>query len=91
MKGLVEVLKEELGLGPISFFYVFPVDLDDAGEAVDDELLEEGAVGDGVALGLNEEGFQVGKILKFGNLEQGHDVILVELQNLQFSKLFQSV
>ena len=60
--------------------------MDDGGEAVDYELFEEGAAGDGIAGGFDVDDFEVGDVLEFGDLEEGHDVGFAELQDFQFPK-----
>jgi hypothetical protein len=72
-------LEKSFGFGTVGFFDVFAVDLNDGGEAVDDELFEEGAAGDGVARGFDVDDFEVGDILEFSDLEERHDVGFAEL------------
>lgn len=72
-------MEKVFGFGSIIFLDIFPVDLDDGWEAIDDELFEKGRVGNGVALGLDDKDLQVDQILQFGNLQQRHDVALLEL------------
>ena len=79
-------MEKGFGFGTVGFFDVFAVDLNDGGEAVDDELFEEGAAGDGVARGFDVDDFEVGDILEFGDLEERHDVSFAELENFEFSK-----
>ncbi len=79
-------MEKGFGFGTVGFLDVFAVDLNDGGEAVDDELFEEGTAGDGVARGLDVNDFEVRNILEFGNLEEGHDVGFAELENFKFSK-----
>jgi hypothetical protein len=76
-------LKKDFGLGSISFLDVFSIDLNDGGEAVNDELFEKGAVRNGVSMRLDVEDLEIGQILKLSDLEQGHDVALLKLQDLK--------
>ncbi len=80
-------MEESFSFGPVGLFNVFFVDLDDSGEAVDDKLFEEGATGDGIAGGLNVNYFEVGNVLEFSYLEQGHDISLLELKDFEFPRI----
>jgi hypothetical protein len=60
--------------------------LDNSGKAINDELFEEGTARNGIAGGLNVDYFEVGHILKFSDLKQGHDVGLFEFEDLEFSE-----
>ncbi len=79
-------MEKGFGFGAVGLLDVFAVDLNDGGEAVDDELFEEGTAGDGIAWGFDVDDFEVGDILEFGDLEERHDVGFAELENFEFSK-----
>lgn len=59
LQHLVKVLEEVLGLGAVCLLDILSVDLDDGWKSVDDELLQEGGVRDGVSLRLDDDDLEV--------------------------------
>lgn len=83
LQNAVEMVEKLLGSLPVGFFDVLLVDLDDVGEAIDHELLEEGAVYDGIALRFDENSLERSQIFKLGDLQEGADVVAAELNDFE--------
>jgi hypothetical protein len=79
LKDFIEVLKKIFGFGSIRFLNIFSIDLYDGWKTIDNELFKEGAMRDRIALWLYDNDLKIYKILKFGDLQQTHNITVFEL------------
>lgn len=86
LENLIEILKQGFGLSPVAFLDILPIYLYDCREPVDDELLEKGAAVNGVSLRLYIDNFEGGYAFELGDLEQRHDVGLLEVKYFELPK-----
>ncbi len=71
------------GFISVAFLDIFLINLHNGREPINNELFEEAAIKDGVALFLDGYYLQARQILQLGYLQQGEDVVVLELQGFQ--------